>query len=172
MKCLSCPFLWRGTSIFRVMGFRANMKGHWYPETSSVVKLLQFDPEKDGSCQAMWEGCLVDKRPVEQVIHGPWLSTAWVLWWGKQNVQLCTFKDILKTSSNKSVPRGQVRRDRLSGLLGCSDNQGQAGFFRGHVASLGLSTGATPSLLSWLNYVTLLCFFLSLVLGYLLRKNM
>lgn len=32
--------------------------------------------------------------------------------------------------------------------------------------------GATPSLISWFNDVILLCFFLSWVLGYLLRKNM
>lgn len=53
----------------------------------------------------------------------------------------------------------------MSGLLRCSDSQGQAGYFRG-------PERATPSLISWLNDVILLCFFLSWVLGYLLRKNM
>lgn len=62
-----------------------------------------------------WKGCLVDKRPAEWVMRGPWCRTAWVLWWGKQNVHLCTFKDILKTSSNKSACEKFVFPEVMSG---------------------------------------------------------
>lgn len=65
------------------------------------------------NCYSLTPGKMVHVRPFGRMLSwhqasrisdgGPWLTTAWGLWGGKQNVRLCTFKDILKTSSNKSA---------------------------------------------------------------------